>query len=122
FWADFVPITDQINRYEASHLDGLHFGLLLGIPLTIMACLGIGVTFWPRLRPYPSQALATGLTVWLGVMSAAALINPLPWQRYYLSLIPVMSLLAGIGLWALFRRMQQLHRKSGIDFVDSSAA
>jgi hypothetical protein len=60
--------------------------------------------------------------VWLGVMIAAALVNPLPWQRYYLSLIPVMSLLAAIGFWVLLRHAHRLIKKLVPDFVDSSAA
>lgn len=103
FWADFRPITQQIAAYEASRLDGLHFGALLGIPLTLLAALGLGATLWPRLRPYPSTELAVGLLVWLSVMITAALANPLPWQRYYLQLIPPASLLAGIGTLALVR-------------------
>lgn len=103
FWADFAAITQQIARYEASHLDGLHFGALLGIPLTILAAFGIGATLWPALRPYPSVELTIGLMVWLAVMIAAALANPLPWQRYYLQLISPASLLAGIGALTIVR-------------------
>lgn len=103
FWADFAPITEQIGRYQASHLDGLRFGKLLGIPLTVLACLGIGATLWPRVRPYPSGELSMGLLAWPAVMAAAALANPLPWQRYYLQLIPPASLLAGIGIVSLAR-------------------
>lgn len=103
FWADFAPITEQIGRYEASHLDGLRFGKLLGIPLTVLACLGIGAMLWPRVRPSPSGELSIGLLVWPAVMAAAALANPLPWQRYYLQLIPPASLLAGIGIVSLAR-------------------
>lgn len=111
FWADFAPITDQIARYEASHFDGLRFGALLGIPLTILAFLGLGAMLWHRVSPYPSGQLTTGLLVWLAVMIAAALANPLPWQRYYLPLIPPASLLAGIGMVSLARLVSHYLQK-----------
>jgi len=94
-------------RYEASRLDGVRFGGLLGIPLTVLACLGIAATLWPGLRPYPSSQFATGLLLWLAVMIAAALANPLPWQRYYLQLIPPASLLSGIGIVCLVQLIRR---------------
>ncbi|MBN1428708.1 MAG: glycosyltransferase family 39 protein [Anaerolineae bacterium] len=115
FWAEFDPITEQIDRYEASHLSGLRFGILLGIPLTILYCLGIGVAFWTRVRPYPSQALTTSLMVWLAMIIASVLVNPLPWQRYYLQVIPLASLLAGIGMMGLTKAISlHIDQRSGL--------
>jgi hypothetical protein len=38
------------------------------------------------------------------VTAASLLANPLPWQRYSLPLLPVVTLLAGVGGYELLRR------------------
>jgi hypothetical protein len=105
-WADAAPITAEIQRYMASPLSGLQFGTLLGGLLTLLAGFGLVAAFWPRLRPYPSWTVSVVLGVWLLVMVANLLINPIPWQRYYLPLIPITTLLAGIGALAAYRLVQ----------------
>ena len=62
---------------------------LLGIPLTGLAGFGLAVA--GRRRQW-------GLWLWFAVSAASALVNPLPWQRYYLPLVPVATLLAGVGI------------------------
>lgn len=107
-YAEVAPITAEIQQYMASPLSGLQFGLILGIPLTLAAGIGTIAAFWPRLRPY-SVALAAVLVVWLLVTAANLMLNPLPWQRYYVVLIPVATVLASTGLlvfWRLIRRNQ----------------
>ena len=42
-----------------------------------------------------------GLLFWLGITILSLLVNPLPWQRYYLPLIPIVTLLAGFALAAI---------------------
>lgn len=110
-WADFAPITAEITQYMNSPLSGLQFGQWIGMVLTILAGLGIIVLFVPRLRPYREWASSWGLLVWLVVTCASLLANPLPWQRYYLPLIPIVTLLAGIGLMALARAFGLIYRK-----------
>ena len=110
-WADFAPITAEITEYMNSPLSGLQFGQWIGLVLTILAGLGIIVLFVPRLRPYREWASSWGLLVWLVVTCASLLANPLPWQRYYLPLIPIVTLLAGIGLMALARAFGLIYRK-----------
>jgi hypothetical protein len=39
--------------------------------------------------------------VWLAGTLVMLLLNPLPWQRYYLPLIPIYTLLSSVGLRAL---------------------
>jgi hypothetical protein len=102
-WADAAPITAEIERYMASPLSGLQFGPLLGGLLTLLSGFGLVALFWPRLRPFSSWGLSVVLSVWLLVMVANLLINPIPWQRYYLPLIPITTLLAGIGALAAYR-------------------
>lgn len=98
FWAGIPVINEEINRYMASPLSGLQFGVLLGGLLTLLSGIGIIVTA----RNWRSWQI--GLVIWLAITIASLLINPLPWQRYYLPLIPIVTLLAGIGLFALLNR------------------
>ncbi|HQU51006.1 MAG TPA: hypothetical protein PLM09_18085, partial [Casimicrobiaceae bacterium] len=80
---------------------------IFGGLLTVLAMFGLVINAVPRLRLNPSRALAAGLYLWLAVNVAALMANPLPWQRYYLPLIPVVTLLAGsalLSLTALVRR------------------
>ena len=102
-WASFAPVTAEIERYMASPLSGFQFGNVLGLILTALAVVGLIVLFVPALRPYTEWASSLGLLAWLSVTIASLLANPLPWQRYYLPLIPVASLLAGIGLIGIGR-------------------
>jgi 4-amino-4-deoxy-L-arabinose transferase-like glycosyltransferase len=103
YWANAEPITQEINRYMASPLSGLQFGTLLGLPLTLLAGLGIVSLLWSR----QSWALSLGMLVWLGITLASLVVNPLPWQRYYLPLLPIATLLASIGLMAVLRLFVQ---------------
>ena len=96
FWVNFKVVTDDIARYMSSPFSGLQFGVVLGGALTLLA--GIGVVFLLR------RDWRAGLFAWLGLTVASLLANPLPWQRYYLGLIPLATLLAGIGLCGLMQR------------------
>jgi 4-amino-4-deoxy-L-arabinose transferase-like glycosyltransferase len=100
-WANAAAITAEIEGYMASRLSGLQFGLVIGLPLTLLAGWGMVIA----LRKWRSWEI--GLLVWFGVTAASLLINPLPWQRYYLPLIPVSTPLAGIGLLAIVRVIQR---------------
>ena len=64
--------------------------------LTLLAFYGLVVNAVPSVRPNRSWALAIGLYLWLAVNVVVLMDTPLPWQRYYLSLIPVMTLLCGV--------------------------
>jgi hypothetical protein len=106
-WADAAPITTEIQAYMASPISGLQFGLIVGGALTLLAGFGLVAAVWSRLHPYESWGLSVVLVMWLLVTIANLLINPLPWQRYYLPLIPITTLLAAIGIFTLI----QLFRK-----------
>ena len=98
-WGQSAAYLDAVARSASSPLAGIPDGLVLGLPLTLLAALGIGVAL-RRLR----QPLYAGLLLWLAANLAVLLVNPLPWQRYYLSLIPVAVVLAAVGVtWALRR-------------------
>jgi MFS family permease len=101
-WFHFDPITAEIQRYMASPLSGLQFGVILGIPLTLLYVVGIAVIFVPRLRGF-SWGQTAGLLVWLLVTIAVMMVNPLPWQRYYIPLIPIATLFSTISVFGLLR-------------------
>lgn len=98
---------ELIAAYEASVLSGIHFGSAGGAVLTGLALFGVVANFSMRLRPYRSAALSVGLTAWLMINVGALLWVPLPWQRYHLSMIPLFSLFAAIGLWSLVGLVQR---------------
>ena len=108
FWSTFKAVTDDVDRYMASPFSGLQFGVAFGAVLTLLAGLGIVLSFRRDWR--------VGLLAWLGLTAASLLANPLPWQRYYLGLIPLTTLLVGITLEALARRFvwkpEQAHELS----------
>ncbi len=95
FWAQAQPIAAEIDAYMRSPLSGLHPGGVIGWGLTLLAAIGIIAAVLQARKP-----LYAGLLVWMVVTVASLLVNPLPWQRYYLPLIPLAALLAGIGLYA----------------------
>jgi 4-amino-4-deoxy-L-arabinose transferase-like glycosyltransferase len=106
-YGTWEPIPTEIARYQASGLAGIPFdGVLGGIVMGLML-VGMGVALWPKVRPFTDWATAAGLFVWWGITALSLLVNPLNWQRYYLSLIPPTALFAAVGalgLWALARR------------------
>lgn len=96
-WTSFAPISDEIARYMQSPLSGWQFGLMIGTALTLLAAFGVVALAAPGLRgPVPLEH-AAGLLLWLALAVVAMLANPLPWQRYYLPLIPPVTLLAAVG-------------------------
>lgn len=104
FWANAAPIQDEIARYMASPLSGLQAGMWLGLALTLLAALGVVQVVLGRIA---SWGQSYGLLAWLLVTIASLLVNPLPWQRYYLPLYPLAALLAGIGLLTIIRFVQK---------------
>jgi hypothetical protein len=92
---------DLIAAYDSSLISGIHSGVLLGVPLTVLAIFGFITNFLPRVRPYRSPALSVGLLTWLFINVGVLLWLPLPWQRYFLSIIPIFTIFAAVGLWSL---------------------
>ncbi len=109
-WADYPQISAEVSAYTASPLAGVQFGLLLGLPLTLLAGWGLVALLLPRLRPPAPQAAV--LLVWAGGTFAGLLANPLPWQRYYLPWIPITILLAAFGALALARTLAQFRQRT----------
>jgi hypothetical protein len=81
--------AEVIRAYEASGLAGLSFGLLGAV----FSFIGI-VALWRM-----GNASAWLIAVWaLAMLVLTLLLTPLEWQRYYLPIYPVMSLLTALGL------------------------
>lgn len=97
-WATFPEVSADVARYMASPFSGVQFGVVLGGLLMLMA--GVGIFFSLR------RNWRAGVLVWLLVTAASLLVNPLPWQRYFIPLIPVVTLLSGIGIEGLARRLR----------------
>ncbi len=109
FWGAFPAITADVERYMASPLSGIQFGVVLGGALTLLAGVGVIVAL-RSLRAQPE--LYAGLLIWLLVIVASLLANPLDWQRYYLPLIPAATLLVLLGLRGLLTVARRFVLKS----------
>jgi 4-amino-4-deoxy-L-arabinose transferase-like glycosyltransferase len=96
-WAEAAqetPFRDEIARYMNSPLSGWQMSIL-GILPTLATVAGVVAAARSRER-----AKNIGLLVWFALTALSLLANPLPWQRYYLPLIPLACILAGVGMVA----------------------
>lgn len=102
FWGNSESVRIEIAQYSTSPLGGLQWGSVVGGAFTLLAGIGISAA----LRQWRNGQ--GGLLLWLGVTIISLLLNPLPWQRYYLPLYPVAALLAALGVLMLFGWFQGL--------------
>lgn len=98
-WNGYTTITDEVARYMNSPISGWQFGPVVGLLLTLLVPVGVIASFRQEIT------VRSGVVLWLAASMALLLVNPLPWQRYYLPLIPVYTLLASLGLRALVGRI-----------------
>jgi hypothetical protein len=103
-WGQVSALQEEIARYHGSFLAGYPAGGAIGVALTVAAGIGV-IAVLRRIR----QPLYAGLLLWLALTVVTLLANPLPWQRYYLLLIPIAALLAGLGLQAIEKRLHFPH-------------
>lgn len=118
-WNEVVSINAEAAAYAGSALAGLQAGVIGGILLTLIALVGVGGLVWRLVRGQhiPHQpadagvlrAGAVGVLAWLVVTMAAMMTNPLPWQRYYLPLIPISAVCAALGAVVLVRLLNPAH-------------
>lgn len=106
FWANAAPIQAEIAAYDRSMWSGLHAGAVVGGIFMLLAVVGLVATA----RGWRTWHI--GLLLWAAVTAASLLVNPLPWQRYYLSLYPPSALLTGIGIHHIVTWLSQ--RRSSI--------
>lgn len=111
-WGEAAAITGEIGRYLASGLSGLPFASVLGAVATGLMLAGMAVALLRRVRPFGDWATAVGLFAWWGITALSLLANPLPWQRYFLPLIPPAALFAAIGALGLWAAARQLMRRT----------
>jgi hypothetical protein len=105
-WADAVPIQDEIRTYLASPLSGVQAGNIGGIGLMLLVAVGLvsllrllwqGCLGTDVILRVPMGGAVLLVGVWLAVTVVNLLLNPIPWQRYYLPLIPVYAVLIGMA-------------------------
>jgi 4-amino-4-deoxy-L-arabinose transferase-like glycosyltransferase len=101
FWAGAAPVQTEIAQYDGSVVSGLHAGAVLGGILTLLAVLGILISA----RDW--RTWKVGVLLWLAIIITSLLVNPLPWQRYYLALYPVVAVLTAVGVVAIIRWIQR---------------
>jgi Dolichyl-phosphate-mannose-protein mannosyltransferase len=101
YWGSIRQIKAEIEHYMASPLSGIQFGRVGGLLLTLLALIGLVMMFRPRLNI--PLSLSVGVLAWLAVNVVVLLVNPVLWQRYYVALIPIMSLLSGLGVMGVIR-------------------
>lgn len=93
----------EAAAYQRSWLSGVQLGRWLGAAVTLVAAGGLAmaaVRAGDRRRLPVERAAAAGLAAWTLLTALALLANPLPWQRYYLVLVPPLALCAGVCLVA----------------------
>jgi 4-amino-4-deoxy-L-arabinose transferase-like glycosyltransferase len=114
FWQESESFRAEVNTYQESLWQGLHWPRVLAWILTGLAVVGLlgGVTFDGQ--PRVVVPMMMGLWVWLGVVSTTLLVNPLPWQRYALPLYPLAHLLTALGAWIVLGWLRRwVARKKG---------
>lgn len=93
FWANSSAFVGEVRAYTESVWLGLGGGLI-GALFSAIALVGMGLLLF-RLRR--GDSAAWGILIWLLVTVVTLLLNPVPWQRYYLPLLPIVMLLAAWG-------------------------
>ncbi len=85
-----------IATYEQSLLNGVHPGAMGGALLAFCALAGLVALWRDSALDSSGRWLLMALVVCVGAFTL--LLTPLPWQRYYLPLYPVMALCVAIGV------------------------
>jgi 4-amino-4-deoxy-L-arabinose transferase-like glycosyltransferase len=100
FWSESPAFMAEVRAYQQSAWGGLPL-YRAGPLLLILSLAGAAFCVYHSWRARSLKTAAAGLLVWLGMNSLVLMANPLDWQRYYLSLYPLVALLAALGLHQL---------------------
>ena len=125
-FAEAAPIAEEVVRYMESPLSGVQFGIIGGVLPTLLALVGISRSVL-AVYPHPltlSPSWRGGITTTppaaiillaaLLVVLASLLANPLPWQRYYLPLMALTSIFAGVGGAVVVELFRKLYTRENI--------
>ncbi len=96
-WADTPGLADAVQAYETSPFYGLGGAAFWGWGVVSLAAFGGWQAVYKKDR--------FGISLLVGLILCAAMLfpNPLPWERYYLPLLPFWLSLAVFGLSVRFR-------------------
>lgn len=89
-WSGFEATDAEAEAWLESPLSGWQTTTAVGLALSLLTLVGLVLTLR---RPDH-----VGLLAWLALTVVALMFNPLPWQRYYLPLLPITILLAATGM------------------------
>lgn len=95
-WDGFIGA--EIAAYQASIWRGIDLGVVGGLISLALAVIGAIAL----LRISPARWIVGGWA--LAAIASTLAFTPLDWGRYYLPVIPVIALLAGLGVAAISRR------------------
>jgi hypothetical protein len=96
-WESFIG--DAIASYQASLWRGIDLGPVGGAIVLLLALSGAIALF----RQRPARWIVGGWA--LAALASTLMLTPLDWGRYYLPVVPISALLAGLGLRALVHRL-----------------
>ena len=119
-WAGFAEIGAQIDAYEASGLAGIAIGAgnLYGIVAMGLTILGALLVIRD---PDIDRRYRWLLLIWgAGIVVITFVFTPLPWQRYYLPVLPFVLILAAIAALRLVELISNLvkTRSNGFSQLD----
>ena len=100
-WAGYDVISAQIERYERSGLAGILFGgtVIYGLVYLLLAAYGALALVRDSRIAAECKVL---LLIWIGGSALfTLLVTPLPWARYYLPLVPALTVLVSQALVAI---------------------
>jgi 4-amino-4-deoxy-L-arabinose transferase-like glycosyltransferase len=110
-WA--APLQAAIQAYDGSWWRGLWSGELAAVMMAALSAVGVA-----SLVRHPRSLVALWVCAWwaMAVIGLTLVGTPLPWQRYYLPVYPVIGLLVAVGvhhLWAYGTQQWNKHNSSG---------
>lgn len=107
-WAEYAVVGEQIRVYENRLMDGRGRVVLWDWLVMALFFLGLG-SLYQRKR----SGFVIFVLTWLILPTFVIwLTNFLPWQRYYLILLPQVAVLAGLGAGLLADWLPGLRRKT----------